>query len=60
MFQLAKVAKFKHTDLLFTLCKGRNPCSSTGCSTMILKGQNYPMEIEKGNKNFVDNIIYLL
>ena len=25
-----------------------------------LKGQNHPMQVEKGNKNFVDNNIYLL
>ena len=44
--------------LKFTLCKGRNPCFTTCRSTTILKGQNHPMQLEKGNKNFVDNNIY--
>ena len=48
------------TDLQFTLYKGRNSCSSTCCSSTILKGQNHPMQVERGKKDFVDNKIYLL
>ena len=46
-------------DLKFTLCKGSNPCLTTCRSATILKSQNHPVQVEKGNKNFVDTSIYL-